>query len=73
MPFMEEIEYKKYLEAMWNNMSIEQQVQIRKLHEQQGIKPTYKQQSADARIAASEARPRVNFHTGEKDVIKLDG
>ena len=31
-------------------------MQIRKLHEQQGIKPTIKQTSAEDKIAASEAK-----------------
>ena len=36
------VECKKYPKAVWNSMTREQQMQVRKLHEQQGIKPTMK-------------------------------
>ena len=37
-PFMGKMECKKYLKAVWNIMSRERQMQVRKLQEQQGIK-----------------------------------
>ena len=50
MHFRVKLEYKMHPKAVLSAMSREQQIQVR-LHEQQGIKPTYKQQSVDARIA----------------------
>ena len=46
-------------------MNREQQMQVHKLHEQQGIKHTAKQTSADARIAALEAKLRIASHPEE--------
>ena len=54
--FMGNLECKKYPKAVWNSMTREQQMQVRKLHEQQGIKPTTWQTRADARISALEAK-----------------
>ena len=57
--FMEKIELKKYSKAVWNSMSSEQQMQVRKLWEMQGIKgtkPTTMQISAETRIVALEAQ-----------------
>ena len=53
--FMGKTERKKYKRAVWNSMSREQQMPIRKLCEQQGINPATKQTSAETRIAALEA------------------
>ena len=50
--FTGKLEYKKYPKAVWNSMSKEQQMQVRKLREQQGIKPTVRQFMAKARITA---------------------
>ena len=44
-----------------------------KLQEQQDIKPTSKQFSAEARIAAFEAQPRINSHLEEGNVVKEEG
>ena len=56
MTFMGKIKCKKYPKAVWNSMTEEQQMQVCKLCEQQGIKPAMKQTSADARIAALEVK-----------------
>ena len=40
--FMGIIECKNYPKAVWNSMTKEQQMHIKKLQEQQGIKPTAK-------------------------------
>ena len=53
---MEKVECKKYPKAVWNSMSRKQQMQVRKLHEHQGIKPTTKQIGTEARIAAHESQ-----------------
>ena len=54
--FMGKIKCKKYPKAVWNSMTKEQQKQVCKLCEQQGIKPATKQTSTDARIVALEAK-----------------
>ena len=46
---------------------------MRTLSEEQGIKPTPKQQSADARIAVIEAQLRNNSQPKEANVIKKKG
>ena len=51
MAFMGKIKYKKYPKAIWIFMTKEQQMQVCKLIEQQGIKPAKKQTNPDARIA----------------------
>ena len=56
--FLGKVECKEYSKTVWNSMIKEQQMQVRKLCEQQGIKPVTKQTSADARIAALEAKLR---------------
>ena len=70
MAFMGNIEYKKYHKAVWNSMTRDYQMQVRKLHEQQGIKPTVKQTSAEARIAALDAWLRIHSQPKEGDVTK---
>ena len=40
----------KYSRAVWNSMSREQQMQVRQLHEQQGIKLIKKYTSAKGRL-----------------------
>ena len=62
---MGKIECTKYPRAVWNSISREQQVKVRKLSEQQGIKPTTKQISEEARIAALEARINSHFNKGD--------
>ena len=54
-------------------MMNEQQMQVRKLHEKQGIKPAAKQTSADARIAALEAKLRISFQPKEDNVNINEG
>ena len=51
VPSMGKIECKKYPKAVWSSMSKEQQMQVRKLQEQQGMKPACKQISTETRIA----------------------
>ena len=53
-------------------MTREQQIQVSKLHEQQGIKPIAKQTSADARIAALDAKFRIASQPKEGDVKKKE-
>ena len=48
-------------------------MQVRKLHEQQGIKPMVKQTSADARIAALEAKLWISSQPKEGNVKKMKG
>ena len=54
-------------------MTKEQQMQVCKLCEQQGIKPSPKQTSTDARIAALEAKLRITYQPKEGDVKKKEG
>ena len=68
--FMGKVECKKYPKAVWNSMTKEQQMQVQKLHEQQGIKPTMKQMSTDIKIATLETKLRVSSQPEEDDVKK---
>ena len=54
-------------------MTKEQQVQICKICEQQGIKPAMKQTSTDARIAALEAKLGINSQLKEGNTKKKKG
>ena len=54
-------------------MNSEQQMQVRKLHKQQGIKTAMKQTSTDARIAALEAKRGIASQPKEVDVKKKEG
>ena len=69
---MGEAECKMYPKAVWNFMTNKQQMQVKKLCEQQGIKPTMKQTSSKARIAATEAQPRISSQPEEGDVKKKE-
>ena len=73
MALIGEIECKQYPKAVWNFMTNEQQMQVRKLQEQQGIKPTAKQTSTGARIAALEDKLRISSHPKEGGVKKTKG
>ena len=73
MAFTGKVECKKYPKKVCNSMTKEQQMQVRKLHEQQGIKPTMRQTSADMRIAALEAKLGVSSQSKEGDVKKPEG
>ena len=53
-------------------MTKEQQMQVRKLHEQQSIKPTTRQTSRDARISALEAQLRISSQPKEGEVKKKE-
>ena len=53
-------------------MTKERQMQLRKLHEQQDIKPVGKQ-TTDARIAAFGAKLRISSQYKEVDVKKNKG
>ena len=70
---MGKLECKKYTKVVWNSMMKEQQMQVHKLHEQQGIKLAVKQTSADASIAALEAKLGINSQPKEGDVKKKKG
>ena len=48
-------------------MSRDKQMQVKKLHEQQGIKPVTKQIRAEARIAALKAQLGINSMLEEGD------
>ena len=61
---------KKYPKAVWNSMTRDQQMQARKLQEQQGIKPPTQQTSADARISALEAQLGITSQPKQRDVKK---
>ena len=54
-------------------MMREQQMQDRRQHEQQGIKPVTMQTSADASIAALEAKLGIRSQPKEGDVKKTEG
>ena len=54
-------------------MTREQQMQVRKLCKQQGIKPTTKQTSTNARIVDLEAKLRRASQPKEGDVKKKEG
>ena len=73
MTFMGKIRCKKYPKKVWNSMPKEQQTQVPKLHEQQSIKPTMKMTSANARIAALEAKLGINSQPKEGDSKKKQG
>ena len=62
---MGKVECKKYPKA-----AKEQQMQVRKLPKQQGIKATMMQTSADARIAALEAKLGIDSQSHEGDIKK---
>ena len=64
---MGKIECKKYSKAVWNFMSKVQQMQVSKLHEQQGIKPAVQMTSAKARISALEDQLKVNSKPKKKE------
>ena len=53
-------------------MSRKQQMQIRKLQEQQGIKSASKMPSTEAKIVVIEAQLRVNSQPEVGDVMKKD-
>ena len=58
--FMGIVECKNYPKAVWNSMSKKQQMQVRKLHEPQGINPAAKQIRAVDRFVALEAKLQVS-------------
>ena len=51
----------------------EQQMQVHKLHKQQGIKPTMKQTSTDTRIAALETKFQINSQPEDSDTKNKEG
>ena len=65
----EKNERKKYSKAVWNSIMKEQEIQVKKLHEQQGINQT----SAEAKIASLEAQLEISSQPKEGDVKKKDG
>ena len=56
--------------AVWNSMSKEEQMQVRKWWEQQGIKPASTQPRVEAGIAAIEAHLQVNSQPEDDNAIK---
>ena len=54
-------------------MPREQQILVRKLHEQQSIKPIYKQPSTEARIAVIKAQLMLNTQSKKRDVMQNEG
>ena len=58
---MGKVEYKKQTKAVWTCMTNEQQMPVRKLYEQQGIKSIAMQTNVDTRITALEAKIGVSF------------
>ena len=71
--FMGKIKGKEYPQAVWNSMTKEQQVQVHKLHQQQGINSIAKQTSKDAKINALEAKLGINSQPKEGDIKKKGG
>ena len=63
--FMGKVECKKYPKAVWNFINRHQKMQVKKLCKQQGIKPTIKQTSTDARIAALEVKIKMTSQPEE--------
>ena len=59
--------------VVWNSMSRVQQMKVRKMKEQQCIRPAFKQPSAEARIAVIEAQFRVISQSKEEDVMMKEG
>ena len=48
-------------------------MQVKKLHEKQGIKPAAKYPCAEAGITALETQLRINYQPKEDDVMKIEG
>ena len=67
--FMGKLECKKYLKAVWNSVYKEQQMQVRKLCEQQCIKPAVKYINAGARIAALSVWCGICCHEGGSEKL----
>ena len=70
--FMGKIESNKYPKAVWNSMTKEQQMQVRKLYEQQDMKLATKQTIEEARIAALQAKLGISCQPKEDDVKKKE-
>ena len=71
--FMGKVKCKKYPKAVLKFIMKKEQMQVRELHEQQDIKPTAKQPSADARIAALEAQLGISSQLSMGDNKKKEG
>ena len=71
--FMEKVECKKYPKAVRKSINREQQMQFRKLQEQQGIKPATRQTSADAKNSAREAKIEITSQPKQDDVKEKEG
>ena len=71
--FMGKIECKKYPKAVWNSMTKGQQMQVGKLHEQQGIMLATKQSSTEARIFAPESQLRISSQPKKGDAKAKEG
>ena len=73
MAFMGKVKCKKYPKVVLNSMTREQQMQVRKPQEQQGIKPTMRQTSTDARISSLEAKLGITSQPEQGDVKEKEG
>ena len=71
--FMGKVECKKYPKAVRNSVTREQQMQVRMLQEQQGIKPTMRQTSTDARISALEVKLGITSQSEQSGVKEKVG
>ena len=71
--FTRKVECKKYIKKVWNSITKVQQMQVHMLCKQQGMKPTAKQTSTDARIVALEAKLRINSQHKEGNAKKMEG
>ena len=67
---MGKVECKQYPKAAWDSMTKEQQMKVRKLCIQHGIKPTAKQTSKDAKVDALEAKLGISSQLKDGDVKK---
>ena len=71
--FMGKVECKKCPKAVWNSMTKGQQMQVEKLHEQQGIMLATKQSSTEARIFAPESQLRISSQPKKGDAKEKEG
>ena len=59
--FTGKIDCKKYPRALQNLMTKEKQIHVRKMQQEQGIKPIFRPASAEARVASLEAKLGINY------------
>ena len=61
--FTGKVECKKYPKAVWNSMIKKKQMLVRKLQQEQGIKPATRMASTETGVAALKAKFRVSSQT----------